>query len=549
MEKLNCDNLRGFHNYFGSCWSIVVLTILLYSKETRNSIQKSIHISNIGNRKINITKKITELLRNHEEVLKYYYPKNEAYKKLFNKDKLFDFFYTIVDRYNYKLEEYTKTVPILRRQSSIECEENILNNFFQFIGYTKEITSGAVFYEQLFLINLLSKIILGYFILFEEYNIMNMDLNEPFISFYINIPGHAMGLFQCDDNKYKFVDNHNIIDFDFVKFKKRYQELQSKKEKFDLKYNQQTGIIIEYNDEFEYFVDNPPQYSIKTSIILIYKLKKYDGPDRCYQSINEILNYFYSIEYRIKRHFVDYNKLKEEITQVDRNYHKDGTILLDGIYYGYFNMNMDEFRYFLERFRPNLYFLDKYKKTVIDYALINKQTNIIDLFIRKQIKGIFLYLIKHNYFKNYEEFVDYITKHHEITNFNYQDEYKNTAAHYLIKSLIDKQNKNAELTEEIIEFLLKSKINIDLVDNKNMSVRQYINLSNNNILIQIMNTMYPTIIRSIQRNIKNNYDERKDKLKGSKKVALIKQGIQIDKEKYMEKYLKYKKKYLELKLS
>ncbi len=256
--NIDCNDLStiGFHNILGTCWNITLLSIFLYGQKTKDRVYHKL---------INLTPE--QIITDAKRHLELFLPNN----LLDNNNLLLENTYiTLVEfvneiklRFLNKLDQLNKDEhpdmpPTIKRQESHICEQNIVDKFFTLFTKKYKSNSGRI-NETYYLSNLLGIIFLNKFIDIHHFNLRNINnshffkLNGPkkniniiekidldlldksigmeleldnrhiidFINNY-NYSGHSQGFFSC--NNMKFIDNHNIIDYDYKKFIKTINE-------------------------------------------------------------------------------------------------------------------------------------------------------------------------------------------------------------------------------------------------------------------------------------------------------------------------------------
>ena len=387
---INCDDMIGFHNEHGSCWSIVVLTFMLHSHITGCDFQSK------------ITKKEYDY---SEERLKYYFPSNKVFDCMFKREYIPIILDAIRERIINKHTKQLRSLelppvaePLVRSPSGI-CESKMLKAYFNFFGYdgSKVFDDGANKYTTFLFMNLLSKTVLNRFINIDVYGEYDIIFSDNAIGYGIGILGHAIGIFKCDDGNYYIVDNDYLTPFRFNEFVAKYNEykaiedavkLQEKMDKqrgiiterrppcFELMYNRTHGVVIMLaNKKMHSFTSHTIDDSKPLVHILdIKKYTLYTGDENKYKHSSNIITYFYSVEARIieairYKNKVDVETLKDQITQIDRRYHNSDTLLMEGIETKFFEENFDLFKYLVEKHKPNLNLVDRFNQTMLHIAL------------------------------------------------------------------------------------------------------------------------------------------------------------------------------------
>ena len=401
---IKCDDMIGFHNEHSSCWSIVVLTFMLHSHITGCDFQ-----SKISKRDYDYS----------EERLKHYFPSNKVLDCMFKREYIPVILDAIRERIINKHEEQLSPLephpiakPLVRSSSEI-CESNMLKAYFNFFGYdgSKVFADGANKYTTFLFMNLLSKIVLNRFINIDIYGEYDIIFSDNAIGYNIGIPGHAIGIFKCDNGKYFIVDNNYLFPFKFNEFVAKYNEckaiedaakLQERMDKqkgllakkrfpsFDLMYNRKHGVVIMMaNGEIHSFTSHKIEDSNPLVPILdVKKYTLYTGDDNKYKHSSNIITYYYSVEARIiestsVKNIVDVKTLKDEITQIDRQYNKSDTLLMTGIKNNFFEEHFDLFTYLVTKHHPNLNITNMLNETMLHLAVIYN------------CPQIFKYLIEH----------------------------------------------------------------------------------------------------------------------------------------------------------
>ena len=404
---INCDNMIGFHNEHGSCWSIVVLTFMLHSHITGCDFQSK------------ITKQEYDY---SSDRLKHYFPSNKVFDCMFKREYIPIILDAIRERIINKHTEQLRSLelppvaePLVRSPSGI-CESKMLQAYFNFFGYDgfKVFDDGAGIQTSFMFMNLLSKTVLNRFINMDIYGEYDIIFSDNAIGYHISIPRHAIGIFKCDNENYYIVDNDDLTPFRFNEFVAKYNEckaiedavkLQEKMDKqrgiiteirppcFDLMYNTKSGVVIKMaNKEMHSFTNHGIDGS--ESLKHIHTIKKYSlytGIDSKYKHSSNIITYFYSVEARIietirYNNNVDVETLKDQITQIDRRYHNSDTLLMEGIDNRLFENNFDLFRYLVENRNPNLNLVDRFNQTMLHIALYKNCPKIARYLIERGAK-------------------------------------------------------------------------------------------------------------------------------------------------------------------
>lgn len=228
------DNKLGFNNRIGTCWNIVIQTILFFNKNFGDEFQTKLLASNP-----------TDLVDAAVEKLELFLP-----CKLLNFDNkllpenralLIRIIEGIKNRFTIKQTDFDtparKILPILERQNSMECERSFAKDYFELFGIERKSDKKlhGTSDDYYLLTNVLSIIILGKFIdinvLTEkndtDYTKINIRLLDDPSLFGIIIHlkrdevGHAMGFFTCSDGTNILVNNANIIEFNYKNLLKR----------------------------------------------------------------------------------------------------------------------------------------------------------------------------------------------------------------------------------------------------------------------------------------------------------------------------------------
>ena len=284
MNIPNCSSIISFNNNMGTCWNLVAQTILFYNKETREQIFNKL----LMNHDDSFTY-ATELVNKAEHNIKYLLPSyfydddadddeeydNDYYGK--NRINIIRLFTTLIERINakYNDDKYLRIIANeseddflkkdktqLRRDLSYACEDSFTSSFFDIfklkqIGEFKDY--GSTMYETFFILNLLSIVLLDKFYYFEEQDRLRLTIEDSSICYFFWVRGHVVGIFKCDDNTYKYVDNNFIEDFNFKEFiciisrlETLYRET-SRREDYMISYNPYDGIYILTTDSDYYF--------------------------------------------------------------------------------------------------------------------------------------------------------------------------------------------------------------------------------------------------------------------------------------------------------
>jgi hypothetical protein len=288
-----------------------------------------------------------ELVNNAEKKIKYLLPKyfyddDAEYDEYFgtdyyfrNKTNIITFFAILIERINakYNDNEYLRIlsrnseedfsredIPTLKREISNKCEDSFTSSFFDIfklgqIGEFKDY--GSTMYETFFILNLLSIVLLDKFYYFEEKDRLTLTIEDNSLWYFIWVSGHVVGIFKCDDNTYKYVDNDLIEDFNFKEFicvLRRVETLHRDTNKeYQISYNPYDGVYIETNDTEYYFCEkNKDRESEKENIFEVYKVTKtyeFKGDYLGFKQSNELVKKLYSPNYRL---FIEINKNNTE---------------------------------------------------------------------------------------------------------------------------------------------------------------------------------------------------------------------------------------------
>jgi len=401
---IKCNEIIGFHNNHGGCWSLVVLMFMLHSYVTGCEFQ-----SKISKQEYDYS----------EERLTYYFPTNKVLSCMFKRDHIPKILDTIririLGKYDKILASKSQNmiIPKFERRDSNVCEKDMLKEFFDFFGYdgSKFYSEGAASYETFFLINLMSKTVLNRFISIDEYNDDDIIFSDNAIGYGIGIEGHAIGIFKCDNGNYFIVDNNYLFPFKFNEFKVKYNECKAIEDAFKiqekidaqkgvivserlpsfaLKYSRTYGIVISISPEEMYsFTSNTiDKFELLENIFSIRKYTLYTGNDTKYKNSSDIISYYYSVEIRIiralnKKIISEVETLKDEITNIDRQNKKSNTLLMVGIQNKVLEEHFDLFKYLVEKHHPNLNLTNMSKETMLHLA------------IKHNCQRIFKYLIEH----------------------------------------------------------------------------------------------------------------------------------------------------------
>jgi hypothetical protein len=526
---IKCNEIIGFNNHHGGCWSLVVLMFMLHSYVTGCEFQ-----SKISKQEYDYS----------EERLNYYFPTNKVLSCMFKRDYIPKILNTIRIRILGKYDEVLASkspniiIPKFERRDSNICEEDMLKGFFDFFGYdgSKFYSEGATSYETFFLINLMSKTVLNRFISIDEYNDDDIIFSDNAIGYGIGIKGHAIGIFKCDNGNYFIVDNNYLFPFKFNEFKVKYNECKAIEDAFKiqekidaqkgvivskrlpsfaLKYSRTYGIVISISPEEMYsFTSNTiDKLELLENIFSIRKYTLYTGNDTKYKNSSDIISYYYSVETRIihaldNKIISEVETLKDEITNIDRQNKKSNTLLMVGIENKVLEEHFDLFKYLVEKHHPNLNLTNRSKETMLHLA------------IKHNCKSIFKYLIEHK------------------ARFDMQD----TDASSQFNLLSRYGSKRLELYQIYQEYI-KTKNSMFSDDQDEHE--------------SVMSDEKPK-----PSVIKITHMEKQDILKGNKKQALVKNAIQdnelrVNEERvavehaksdhdYYDEYIKYKVKYMNL---
>jgi ankyrin repeat protein len=228
------DNKLGLNNRIGTCWNIVIQTILFFNKNFGDEFQTKL---------LSFTS--AELVDTAVVKLELFLPCKllDHSNKLLPETRvlLIRIIEGIKRRFTIKQTDFEnpaqKIVPILERQNSMVCERSFAKDYFELFGIERKDSEKlhGTNNDEYLLTNLLTIIILGKFIdisILTEKNDTNYtpidtsSLDDPsLIGIIINLKrdeiGHAMGFFTCSNGTNILVNNANIIEFEYKSLLKR----------------------------------------------------------------------------------------------------------------------------------------------------------------------------------------------------------------------------------------------------------------------------------------------------------------------------------------
>jgi hypothetical protein len=164
----------------------------------------------------------------------------------------------------------------------------------------------------IFFLNLLSIVLVDKFYYFNKATRQELSVNDGWIGLSIETSGHAIGIFKCDDNDYKYVNNNFITNFNFNEFQKTHRRL-SLRNNYTILCNDFDGIYIEQTEPLEYFYfcnknDNIIDYNKsrenKFEIIDVEQIYEYKGDKNFFLKSNERIINLVSANYRLFKEMV-----------------------------------------------------------------------------------------------------------------------------------------------------------------------------------------------------------------------------------------------------
>ena len=353
MNIPDCSSIISFNNKMGTCWNLVAKTILFYNEETREQIFKKLLMKHDDSFTY-----ARELVNKAEPNIKYllpnYFYDDDTEEDAFydtdfyfrNKNNIITLFATLIERINakYNNDEYLRIIANeseddflkkdkthLRRELSSMCEDSFTSSFFDIFKLKQEgefKDYGSTMYETFFILNLLSIVLLDKFYYFEEKDRLTLTIEDSSICYFFWVRGHVVGIFKCDDNSYKYVDNDFIEDFKFKEFicvLSRLETLYNDSEgAYEITYNPFDGIYIRTNTvDYHFCESNTKRTHERGNEREVYKVAKtyeYFGDKRTFNQSNDLVKKLYSPNYRL---YIEINKNKiEAIEKLYRNYRR-----------------------------------------------------------------------------------------------------------------------------------------------------------------------------------------------------------------------------------
>jgi hypothetical protein len=124
-------------------------------------------------------------------------------------------------------------------------------------------------------------------------------IDDNSIGSFVSVPGHVLGIFKCDTNSYKYVDNDFVTEFNIKAFKISV----NKNIEYKIKHHPYHGIYIWTSKGNTYFTSKNNYYKgydIPVSdVIDIYNVYEYTGSIDNFKQSNEMIKKFYSPNYRL----------------------------------------------------------------------------------------------------------------------------------------------------------------------------------------------------------------------------------------------------------
>jgi hypothetical protein len=375
MPPPNCSELKGFFNEFNTCWNIVAQTILFYNMNTRTEIFEKLIIDGFR-----YEERARTLVRNAKENIKFLLPDYfgpEHYDKVEN--DIIYMFTRLIERINIKYKQGDGSAPLnpmLRREVSKMSEYEFTGSFlniFELNQYPdsilteeqpkrkksdedyeeelrekaarktpyKDYTDTGKIYDTFFIFNLLSVVLLNNngnprLFYFTEQNMKTPLIEDNSLGSIIWVPNHVVGIFKCDTNDYKYVDNNFITSFNFKKLIKTQNKINCSfargnlRRNYRLNYHPRDGISISIPGRRPYFFSpkNPDllHREEQSQFLNIHNIYEYTGTLQNFKQFNESIKKMYSPNYRL---FID---IQNNNIQRVRYIYKNFSLMIDDDY-------------------------------------------------------------------------------------------------------------------------------------------------------------------------------------------------------------------------
>jgi ankyrin repeat protein len=260
---LNCSDSVYFTNYYGTCWNVSSLMILIFGDKTREITQTSLEDRRLAN---------NEVLEYHESLMEDRLDVLNAlpYPDFVsdNIDHLNEIFARIAKRVQIKHESETGQ-PLLLRQESQQCARHGIKSFFQMIGtsvtnktYDRDEKSyylsslGGDNYSQFMMILLLSIFLYKKLIDMNIYSIEDDHRNKLSVSLktlddgaisealgiLVHFKGHVSSIYNCNSVQKFYNDNlKRIYNYNMTRFIIYIRDM--------LKAEKNIGIYGKYGDD------------------------------------------------------------------------------------------------------------------------------------------------------------------------------------------------------------------------------------------------------------------------------------------------------------
>jgi ankyrin repeat protein len=262
---LNCSDSVYFTNYYGTCWNVSSLMILIFGDKTREITQTSLEDKRLQN----------------NEVLEYYESLMEDRSNVLNALPYSDFVSDNIDYLNEIFARIAKRVqikreseigrPLLLRQESQECARHGLKAFFQMIGtslsnktYDKDERNyilsslGGDNYSQFSMILLLSVFLYKKLIDMNIYSIEDEYRNKLSVSLktlddgdiskalgiLVHFKNHVSSIYNCNSVQKFYNDNlKRIYNYNMTRFIIYIRDM--------LKAGKNIGVYGKYDDDIK----------------------------------------------------------------------------------------------------------------------------------------------------------------------------------------------------------------------------------------------------------------------------------------------------------
>ena len=317
MTTPNCSTIESIHNRYNTCWNLVAQTILFYNVDTRDKI-----FAKLFNPDYTYYDYAKLLVENASDAITYLLPDYfgpDYFEEI--REDIIQMFSILFERYDSKyITQYSDLPPEkvseFKRSTSNMCEDNFTQFFFNIFKLDQHINEIMYFesdeddeqyqfiykdyestiYETFFILNMLSVVLLNdgkptlYY--FENKDKTFPNIEEKSLGSIIRVEKHAVGIFKCDDNTYKYVNDDFITTFNFEEFQCSFDR-DKHLEDYKLMYNPYDGIYIHTINGYSYFSDKNDAKSDEAD-----KISKVDY-------IQNVYEYSGSIQDFKRSHFVE----------------------------------------------------------------------------------------------------------------------------------------------------------------------------------------------------------------------------------------------------